>query len=109
MIRTQPGARDPGVVFSTRAAAQVVAPANGRVEFSGPFRSYGQMLILNVGDDILVVVSGMEAVFAEVGQRVLAGEPIGRMADRASPGPELYLEVRKSGKPVDAETWLNGG
>jgi septal ring factor EnvC (AmiA/AmiB activator) len=64
------------------------------------------MLILDVGEDYLVVVSGLDAVYAEAGQWVLAGEPIGRMADRRFPPPELYVEVRRAGQPVDPERWL---
>jgi len=109
MAKTQPGSREPGVVFVTRPGAQVVAPMDARVEYSGLFRTYGQMLILDVGDDMLVVLSGMDAVFPEAGQAVLAGEPVGRMADRAEPGPELYMEVRRGGRPVNPETWLARG
>lgn len=100
------GAKQEGLTLATRAAAQVVAPLDARVEYSGAFRSYGQMVILDVGDDVLVVVAGLDALYPEAGQWVLAGEPIGRMADRKSPSPELYLEVRRKGQPVDPEKWL---
>lgn len=105
----QKTAASPGLVLATRPAAQVVAPLDARVEYAGPFRSYGKMLILDVGGDILVVVSGLDALYPEAGQWVLAGEPIGRMADRKSPSPELYLEVRRNGQPVDPEKWLGRG
>jgi septal ring factor EnvC (AmiA/AmiB activator) len=103
------GVASPGLVLATRAGAQVVAPLDARVEYAGVFRSYGQMLILDVGGDILVVVSGLDALYPEAGQWVLAGEPIGRMADQKSPSPELYLEVRRNGQPVDPEKWLGRG
>ena len=103
------GAASPGLVLATRSGAQVVAPLDARVEYAGVFRSYGQMLILDVGGDILVVVSGLDALYPEAGQWVLAGEPIGRMADQKSPPPELYLEVRRNGQPVDPEKWLGRG
>ena len=103
------GAASPGLVIATRSGAQVVAPLDARVEYAGVFRSYGQMLILDVGGDILVVVSGLDALYPEAGQWVLAGEPIGRMADQKSPSPELYLEVRRNGQPVDPEKWLGRG
>jgi septal ring factor EnvC (AmiA/AmiB activator) len=98
-----------GLVLATRAGAQVVSPLDARVEYAGVFRSYGQMLILDVGGDILVVVSGLDALYPEAGQWVLAGEPIGRMADQKSPSPELYLEVRRNGQPIDPEKWLGRG
>jgi septal ring factor EnvC (AmiA/AmiB activator) len=104
--QTIDGARHEGLTLATRSGAQVVAPLDARVQFAGVFRSYGQMIILDVGGNVLVVVSGLDALYTEAGQWVLAGEPIGRMTDRKSPSPELYLEVRKSGKPVDPEKWL---
>lgn len=99
----------PGLVYVTRPGAQVVAPMDARVEFAGLFRSYGEMLILDVGGDYLVVVSGLDGVYADLGQWVLAGEPIGRMSARKTPAPELYLEVRRGGTPIDPERWLHGG
>ncbi|MFT3723210.1 MAG: peptidoglycan DD-metalloendopeptidase family protein [Hyphomonadaceae bacterium] len=104
--QTIDGAKQEGLTLATRAAAQVVAPLDARVQYSGVFRSYGQMVILDVGNDVLVVVAGLDALYPEAGQWVLAGEPIGRMADRKSPSPELYLEVRRKGQPVDPEKWL---
>ena len=100
------GEKQEGLTLSARAGATVVAPLDARVQFSGPFRTYGQMAILDVGGNVLVVVSGLETLYPEAGQWVLAGEPIGRMADRKSPSPELYLEVRRNGQPVDPEAWL---
>lgn len=104
--QTVTGERQEGLTLTTRAAAQVVAPLDARVQYAGVFRSYGLMVILDVGNDVLVVVSGLDALYPEAGQWVLAGEPIGRMADRKSPSPELYLEVRRKGQPVDPEKWL---
>ncbi|MDP3493196.1 MAG: peptidoglycan DD-metalloendopeptidase family protein [Hyphomonadaceae bacterium] len=104
--QTVSGEKQEGLTLSTRPAAQVIAPLDARVQYAGVFRSYGLMVILDVGADVLVVVSGLDALYPEAGQWVLAGEPIGRMADRKSPSPELYLEVRRKGQPVDPEKWL---
>ncbi len=104
--RTIDGQKQEGLTLSARAGATVIAPLDARVQFSGPFRTYGQMAILDVGGEVLVVVAGLETLFPEAGQWVLAGEPIGRMANRKSPSPELYLEVRRKGQIVDPEAWL---
>jgi septal ring factor EnvC (AmiA/AmiB activator) len=98
-----------GLTISARSGAQVVAPLDARVEYAGVFRTYGQMLILDVGSGTLVILSGLDALYPEAGQWVLAGEPVGRMADQKSPSPELYLEVRRQGQPVDPERWLGRG
>ncbi len=103
------GQRQQGLTLATRASGQVVAPADARIEFAGMFRSYGLMLILDVGDDILVIVSGLDDIYPETGQWVLAGEPIGHMSGQKSPPPELYLEVRRDGRTIDPEGWLQRG
>ncbi len=103
------GVKNEGLTLATRSAAQVVAPKDARVQYAGVFRTYGLMAILDVGDGVLVIISGLDSLYPEAGQWVLAGEPIGRMADQKSPSPELYLEVRRNGEPVDPEKWLGRG
>lgn len=100
-----------GVSFTTRPKASVSSPADGWVQFAGPFRSYGQLLIINVGDGYYLLLAGMDQISVEVGQFVLAGEPVGSMGDRgAGPGgsegdPTLYVEFKKDGGSIDPEPW----
>ncbi|NJR20576.1 MAG: FAD-dependent oxidoreductase, partial [Hyphomonadaceae bacterium] len=98
--------RSEGVTIRTRRAAQVVSPFDGAIEFAGPFRSYGRVLIINVGSGFRVVLAGLSTTFAEAGQEVLAGEPIGEMANDPRIVPELYMEVRQASEPVDPRLWL---
>jgi septal ring factor EnvC (AmiA/AmiB activator) len=109
-----------GVFVATRADAQVVTPADGRVEFSGPFRSYGQLLILNTGGGYHVLLAGLGEITAEQGQFLQAGEPVGIMGKSAAPGtltgdqlqdgrPVLYIEFRKNGEAIDSSQWWIGG
>ena len=104
-----------GDMVATQSGAIVTAPADGNVLYAGPFRSYGQLLILNAGDGYHVVLAGMSRISVATGQSVLAGEPVGAMAEArvASTSatktmdatPELYVEFRKDGKPVDPTPW----
>lgn len=104
-----------GDTVATQSAAIVTAPADGSVLYAGPFRSYGQLLILNAGDGYHVVLAGMGRISVATGQSVLAGEPVGAMGEArvasasangiGSAGPELYVEFRKDGKPVDPAPW----
>jgi septal ring factor EnvC (AmiA/AmiB activator) len=99
-------ARTRGVTFQARRGGAVVAPFDGRIEFAGEFRSYGRVLILNVGGGYHIVLAGLDTVFGVVGQEVLAGEPIGVMSAGGQTAPELYMEVRREGRPVDPGPWL---
>lgn len=104
-----------GDMVATQSGAIVTAPADGDVLYAGPFRSYGQLLILDAGDGYHVVLAGMSSLNVASGQSVLAGEPVGAMGEArvastsASPNgnatPELYVEFRKDGKPVDPTPW----
>ncbi|KQS86280.1 hypothetical protein ASG32_01970 [Methylobacterium sp. Leaf361] len=105
------GGTSRGVSFTTRPKASVSSPADGWVQFAGPFRSYGQLLIINAGDGYYLLLAGMDQISVEVGQFVLAGEPVGSMGDRgAGPGgsegdPTLYVEFKKDGGSIDPEPW----
>ena len=96
-----------GVRLATRASAQVVSPAAGEVAYAGSFRSYGQVLILNLDGGYAVVLTGLQTINARVGDRVRAGQPLGEMSATATPAPELYVEVRRNGQPVDPGRWLS--
>ncbi len=107
-----------GDMVATHSTAIVTAPMDGSVLYAGPFRSYGQLLILNAGEGYHIVLAGMGRISVSPGQTVLAGEPVGLMGEtrmasavaftEGSNGPELYVEFRKDGKPVDPAPWWAG-
>src|SRR6185437_2507444 len=86
-----------GISLATRPGAQVVAPFDGRVEFAGPFRGYGQILIMEHGDGYHSLLAGLERVECVVGQWLVAGEPVGVMPSGDRDDPVLYLELRRHG------------
>lgn len=102
------GGKSEWVAFATRANAQVVAPVGGTVEYARPFRTYGSMLILRTSDGYHVILTGMSRIYVTEGQGVSAGEPVGRMPDRAEPVPELNMELRLGDKVMNPADWLPG-
>jgi septal ring factor EnvC (AmiA/AmiB activator) len=107
-----------GISLATRAGAQVTTPCDGWVVYAGPFRSYGQLLILNAGGGYHVLLAGMERISVNIGQFVLTGEPVATMGTAsqvasilaATPSqPVLYIEFRKDGTPVDPGPWWAAG
>jgi septal ring factor EnvC (AmiA/AmiB activator) len=96
-----------GVTFGTAPAAFVASPCTGRIGFSGPFRSYGRMLIIECGAGYDFVLAGLGRLDAAVGVHVRAGEPLGRMPDSNGVSKsELYVELRRAGQPVDPMPYL---
>ncbi len=92
-----------GLTLQAAAGARVVSPCGGRAVFAAPFRSFGQLLIVDCGDGYHVVLAGLDRLDAVPGQRLLAGEPIGQLGEAA-----LYLELRRNGQPVDPRGWFSG-
>jgi septal ring factor EnvC (AmiA/AmiB activator) len=92
-----------GITLSTRGGAQVLAPAAAEVAYAGAFRSYGNVLILNIDGGYAIVLAGLGSFQARLGDTVRAGQPVGEMA--AIPAPELYVEVRQNGQPINPGRW----
>jgi septal ring factor EnvC (AmiA/AmiB activator) len=112
------GGSEKGVSIATRAGAQVTSPADGWVVYAGPFRSYGQLLILNTGGGYHILLAGMDRISVDLGQFVLTGEPVAVMGNGSriasilatgSSQPVLYVEIRKDGIPVDPGPWWASG
>jgi septal ring factor EnvC (AmiA/AmiB activator) len=99
------GIASKGLTFETRPGAQVVAPFDGRVLFAGPFKGYGQILIIEHGDGYHSLLAGLDRVEGTVGQWLVAGEPVGTMP-RGEEKPHLYLELRHDGQPINPLPWL---
>lgn len=109
------GAASKGVHLETRPGAQVIAPCDGWVLYAGPFRTYGQLLIINPGGGYHVVIAGMDRIQATQGQFVLAGEPIAVMGSETRSGektparPTLYVEFRRDQQSIDPAPWWSAG
>ena len=115
------GGRLHGIYLETLAGSGVTSPCDGKIMFAGPFRGYGQMLIIAANGGYHVLLAGLTNVDGVVGQVVLAGEPLGRMGRSSSGsisgpqsgaptavsgGRQLYIEFRRNDVPVDPVPWF---
>jgi septal ring factor EnvC (AmiA/AmiB activator) len=111
--KTQYGSQSKGIVIETRESAQVVSPSDGWIVYAGEFRSYGQLLIINAGGGYHILLAGLSQIDVQLGQFVLAGEPVGMMSAAAKSAqanaPVLYIEFRKDQRPIDPEPWWADG
>ena len=111
--KTQYGSQSKGLVLETRHGGQVVSPCDGWIVYGGEFRSYGQLLIINAGGGYHILLAGLSQIDVQLGQFVLAGEPVGVMPAAANPtpgkaqenAPVLYIEFRKDQRPIDPDPW----
>ena len=104
-----------GISLETRPNALVSAPSDAWVVYAGPFRSFGQLLILNAGGGYYILLAGMQRIDVALNQFVLAGEPVAMMGETSEAAattvgvgtgqPVLYIEFRKDGVSVDPSPW----
>ena len=115
------GGRLAGIYLETLPGSGVTSPCDGKIMFAGPFRGYGQMLIISTNGGYHVLLAGLTKIDGVVGQVVLAGEPLGRMGKSvvgaqenslsgkptaAAGGRQLYVEFRRNDVPVDPVPWF---
>jgi septal ring factor EnvC (AmiA/AmiB activator) len=110
------GGRSNGLTFAVPGGIKVASPGPGSVQYVGPVKGWGVILILRLAGGYHLVLAGLDRASVSVGQSVAAGQAVGWMPDgRQSAGGgdgektsrELYLEVREQGAPVDPGRWLN--
>ncbi|MBU2090168.1 MAG: peptidoglycan DD-metalloendopeptidase family protein, partial [Alphaproteobacteria bacterium] len=95
-----------GIRIAARDNAVVIAPFDGQVVYAGRFRGYGQILIIEHGDGYHTLLAGLGRIDSVSGQYLLAGEPIGSMSIDGDASPELYVELRRNGEPINPLPWL---
>ncbi|WP_300396178.1 peptidoglycan DD-metalloendopeptidase family protein [uncultured Sphingobium sp.] len=92
------GVRARGLTLAVQPSAQAIAPTAGRVAFAGPYRDYGQILIIDHGGGWTTLITGLHRLSVRVGDDVRQGDPVGVTGNRRS---DIIVELRRNGRPVD--------
>jgi septal ring factor EnvC (AmiA/AmiB activator) len=103
------GGRSNGLTVATAKGARTVSPAAGLVQYVGPVKGWGVIVILRLAGGYHLVLAGLGRTSVDVGQSVAQGQSVGWAPDDRQSDPEIYLEVREQGSPVDPARWLEGG
>lgn len=108
--RKPDGSRSRGIHVETTREAQVISLWDGNIVFAGPFRDYGQLLIISHGAGYHSLLAGMALIDVDIAQWVLAGEPIGIMSAAKNNAdnfnPRLYIELRHDGISINPLPWI---
>ncbi|MFT3968491.1 MAG: peptidoglycan DD-metalloendopeptidase family protein, partial [Sphingobium sp.] len=97
------GVRSRGLTVRTAPGATVVAPADGRIAFAGPFRDYANIVIIDHGAGWTSLLTHMRRLSVAVGETVRQGDPLGITgAER----PQVTMELRRADRPVDVAALL---
>jgi len=96
-----------GIEIMAERGEPIQAVQSGTVLYSGWFKSYGNMIIIDHGMHYYTIYAHAEELFKSKGDPVEKGEVIATVGDTASmTGSNLYFEVRHRGKPIDPLKWL---
>lgn len=95
-----------GVYIRAPEGAEVRAVAPGRVVFSEWLRGFGNMLIIDHGDQYLSIYANNETLIRQTGDAVRSGDPVATVGNTGgNPETGLYFELRHQGRPVDPQSW----
>jgi septal ring factor EnvC (AmiA/AmiB activator) len=96
-----------GVDIEANSGREVAAVHGGHVIYTGWFKGYGNLIILDHDNEYYTLYAHMADIGVKEGDDVRQGQRIGTVGDTGSlEGPRLYFEVRYQGKPQDPEQWL---
>lgn len=87
-----------GLQLAPAGGAQVIAPTLGRIAYAGPYRGYGEIVIIEHGNGFTSLITGLARVTVAAGDSVIGGSPIGTAPPR---NPAIGFELRREGKPVN--------
>lgn len=112
----------PGIIVATDPGALVISPVSATLRYVGPLLDFGQVVILEPQADVLFVFAGLGATYAQTGDLIEAGGPLGLMGDAgrkneaelstvgddtgAVRSETLYIEVRENNSPQDPGLWF---
>jgi len=95
---TTPGVHARGLTISTQPNAVVVAPSDGRIAFAGPYRGFGQIIIIDHGHGLTSLITNLARLTTHVGASVISGSPLGYAEGEQ---PTVTVELRRAGTPID--------
>ncbi|NOZ84736.1 MAG: peptidoglycan DD-metalloendopeptidase family protein [Deltaproteobacteria bacterium] len=99
--------RHPGLSFDTKVGQEIMAIFDGKVAYSGWFKAFGQVIILNHGGGFYSLYAHLSKIDVSDASEVRAGEIIGRTGDTGSVRkPKLYFEIRYKGRTINPSRWV---
>lgn len=100
------GGKSAGLTLRTRPNARVQNPDSAVVQYVGPVKGWGVIVILRLTGGYNLVLAGLDRAIVSVGQPLAAGAPVGWMPEGQAAASELYFELRERGEPVDPGRWM---
>ncbi len=103
------GAQSQGWTISTDKNAIVTAPFSGTVKYTGAFKRYGQIILIQHDADYFTLMGGVSEIYVLPETEITKGTPLARMGQSGDSNGKthLYYEVRYKGKAVNPKRLLS--
>ncbi|AXY42808.1 MULTISPECIES: murein hydrolase activator EnvC family protein [Halomonas] len=106
-FRAGDGVHRNGILIQAAEGTPVRAVHAGRVVFADWMRGFGNLLIIDHGDQVMTLHAHLQQFGVQVGQAVSRGDVLGAVGNSGGhQRPALYFEVRRGGDPIDPQSWI---
>jgi septal ring factor EnvC (AmiA/AmiB activator) len=96
-----------GIDVKAKNGLEIKAVYDGRIIHAGYLRGYGNLIIIDHGQQYFSMISRIADIYRKEGTRIKMGEIIGMTGDSDELyGEGLHFEIRKGSKPEDPLVWL---
>lgn len=96
-----------GVTFKYQATQPVKAVGEGKVVFAGDLASYGQVVLIDHGNDLRTVLLGKMNIKVKKNDAVRDGDILAYTVNDSKEAQNLYFEVRKKNTAQNTILWLD--
>lgn len=96
-----------GVTFKYQTTQPVKAVGDGKVVFAGDLASYGQVILVDHGNDLRTVLLGKMNIRVKKNDIVSNGDILGYTMNETKEAQNLYFEVRKKNTAQNTILWLD--
>ena len=106
-FRAGDGVHRNGILIQAAEGTPIRAVHAGRVVFADWMRGFGNLLIIDHGDQVMTLHAHLQQFGVQVGQAVSRGDVLGAVGTSGGhQRPALYFEVRRGGDPIDPQSWI---
>ena len=96
-----------GLFIQSPNGSDVKAISEGRVVFADWLRGFGNLMILDHGNNYMSLYGNNETLLKKVGDIIRGGDTIATVGNSGgNPDTGLYFELRHKGKPFDPLSWI---
>lgn len=97
-----------GLTIEAEAGTPIRSIASGTVVYSGNLKGYGNIIIIDHGQQVFSVYAHCGSMMKRVGAQIARGETIASVGSTDDDTPSVYFELRSKGKAVNPSKWLIG-